>query len=68
MNRQEYMEGGWKFTQTTPAPEGVILDTKYHDDDGCMHKRPMILRDRVWGSPDGELYVYYRPTHWREQA
>ena len=24
-------------------------------------------RGRLWFFPDGSMYVYYTPTHWRDQ-
>jgi len=37
----------------TQAPKGMIQDLK--------------LVGKLWYFPDGSIYVYYTPTHWREK-
>jgi len=46
------------------APEGRLVMTKVHDTDGVRNEQPMCLRSNLWFV--SEMYVYYRPTHWRD--
>jgi hypothetical protein len=50
------------------APEGVVVETKIHDDCGCRNEGKLKRRGRLWWFPDGSMYVYYVPTHWRHEA
>ena len=59
------MSGDW---QTGLAPEGVVLDTKIDDADGCRNEQRLKRAGNLWWYPDGSMYVYYRPTHWRKPA
>lgn len=54
------------------APEGVEVMTKIDDADGERNVQPLVKRTRIPGetrpmfwTPDGAMYVYYSPTHWR---
>jgi len=49
------------------APDGVVLDTKIDDGHGERNVQPLKLVGRLWFLADGSMYVYYRPTHWRER-
>lgn len=53
--------------QTTPSPENIVLETKIDDADGCRNEALLKRRGNLWWTADGEMYVYYRPTHWRFQ-
>lgn len=46
------------------APEGVLVMTKIDDSDGVRNEQTLIKQGHLWFS--GDMYVYYRPTHWRE--
>jgi hypothetical protein len=39
--------------------------TKIDDADGCRNEAMLRRRGNLWWTPDGEMYVYYRPTHYR---
>jgi len=41
------------FVVETKSPSGMIQDLK--------------LVGKLWYFPDGSMYVYYTPTHWREK-
>jgi len=58
-------KNGWYDIST--APEGVLVETKIHDQDGARNVQMMKRRGRLWfiGSGGTEMYVYYAPTHWR---
>lgn len=54
------------------APEGVEIETKIDDGDGIRNVQTLVKRTRIPGKtcpmfwyPDGSMYVYYTPTHWR---
>jgi hypothetical protein len=59
-------DDGWKSTDSGLPPVNVVVDTKIHDADGCRNEQPLKWSGRVWFLADGSMYVYYRPTHWRE--
>jgi len=54
------------------APLGVTVDTIIQDADGARNHQPLKASQRnpecrvMWWFPDGSMYVYYTPTHWRE--
>jgi hypothetical protein len=54
---------GWIPAQL--APEGVVGETKIDDGQGVRNVTTLKRRGRLWFVPDGSMYVYYAPTHWR---
>lgn len=46
------------------APSGRLVMTKIDDSEGVRNEQPMNRSGNLWFA--GEMYVYYRPTHWRE--
>jgi hypothetical protein len=55
---------GWKTTDT--APDGWVVMTKIEDGNGVRNEQALKRSGNLWWVPDGSMYVYYRPTHWRE--
>lgn len=53
----------WRPVAT--APEGVVVETKIDDKDGVRNVQTLKRQGRLWFYPDGSMYVYYTPTHWR---
>jgi hypothetical protein len=53
----------WNEIET--APDGETVLTKISDDDGERNEQRLVRRGNLWWLPDGSMYVYYRPTHWR---
>jgi hypothetical protein len=47
-------------------PEGAVVATKIDDGTGVRNEQPLKRVGRLWFFPDGSMYVYYTPTHWRE--
>jgi hypothetical protein len=54
------------------APEGVEVMTKIDDGQGERNVQSLVKKTRIpgetrpmWWTPDGSMYVYYEPTHWR---
>jgi hypothetical protein len=58
----------WNIASQVLAPEGVEVETKIHDKDGERNVQTLRRRGRLWWIPDGSMYVYYTPTHWRLRA
>lgn len=56
---------GWRSTTEDPPPERVEVETKIDDDHGCRNECTLQRIGRLWWVPDGSMYVYYTPTHWR---
>jgi len=59
--------GEWKTVRDELPPAGEVVDTKIDDADGIRNEQPLkqISGNRLWWFPDGSMYVYYTPTHWR---
>ena len=53
----------WKTIDT--APDSAAVETKIEDADGMRNVQCLVKRGALWWLPDGSMYVYYRPTHWR---
>ena len=47
------------------APENIVVQTKIDDTNGCRNEQTLKRRGHLWWTPDGEMYVYYTPTHWK---
>lgn len=56
----------WIKTSCKLPPEETVVETKIDDSKGCRNVQKLKRRGRLWFSPDGSMYVYYTPTHWRE--
>ena len=54
----------WNRTRDILPKEHVIVETKI--DDGNGHQQNLYRYGNLWFFPDGSMYVYYTPTHWRE--
>lgn len=46
-------------------PDGLVVETKISDEHGERNVQKLKRSGRLWWSPDGSMYVYYTPTHWR---
>lgn len=56
----------WRNTaQQNPHP-GVVVETKIDDNKGVRNQQPLKRVGNLWFFPDGLMYVYYTPTHWRD--
>lgn len=54
----------WQSTEM--APEGVEIMTKIDDEKGPRNEQTLKRSGNLWFVPDGSMYVYYRPTHWKQ--
>ena len=48
------------------APDNRVVLTKIDDGQGARNHQALKRSGNLWYVPDGSMYVYYRPTHWRE--
>jgi hypothetical protein len=55
----------WNRCDLVLPPEGEIVMTKIDDDRGPRNEQTLKREGRLWFVPDGVMYVYYTPTHWR---
>jgi hypothetical protein len=53
------------WNPTGSAPQNQVVMTKISDEKGERNEGPLFKSGQMWWTPDGEMYVYYRPTHWR---
>ncbi len=55
----------WQWQSIAIAPANEVVMTKIDDADGCRNEQPLKRINRLWFFPDGSMYVYYTPTHWK---
>lgn len=60
------MLDAWTPVGRKLPPEGVVVETKIHDSDGERNVQKLKRQGGLYFFPDGSMYVYYTPTHWRE--
>jgi hypothetical protein len=53
-------------TSESLPEEGKIVMTKIDDANGLRNETTLKRQGNLWFFPDGSMYVYYRPTHWRD--
>jgi hypothetical protein len=46
-------------------PDGVMVETRISDGNGERNIQTLKRHGKLWYLPDGSMYVYYTPTHWR---
>lgn len=51
----------WHRIET--CPEGQLVMTKIDDGDGERNEQKLLRSGNLFFA--GDMYVYYRPTHWR---
>lgn len=61
----KFTPGPWRSVVDYVAPEGVTVETKIDDHNGCRNEQLLKRIGRLWYTQDGKMYVYYVPTHWR---
>jgi len=59
------METNWTSTVARLPTESTVVLTKIDDAKGCRNEQTLMRQGRLWFYPDGSMYVYYTPTHWR---
>lgn len=46
-------------------PNGEVVMTKVDDAKGVRNEQKLKRSNNLWFFPDGSMYVYYTPTHWK---
>ena len=55
----------WILVADRLPEEGRVVETKISDWRGERNIARLYRRGKLWFLPDGSMYVYYTPTHWR---
>lgn len=55
----------WISVSEEKPPQNTVVDTKVDDKDGIRNEQKLQLKSRMWWHPDGSIFVYYTPTHWK---
>jgi hypothetical protein len=56
----------WIRTIDRLPPNDKVVQTKIDDNQGVRNMQTLKRINNLWYQPDGRMYVYYTPTHWRE--
>jgi len=59
------MAGEWMELKGNYPPEGLVVETKIDEGGNCRNEQKLKRIGNLWFVPDGENYVYYTPTHWK---
>lgn len=54
-----------EWLESETAPNGQTVMTKIDDGNGLRNEQALRRSGNLWFVPDGSMYVYYQPTHWR---
>jgi hypothetical protein len=46
--------------------DNIVVETKIDDIQGKRNEQELKRKGNLWWLKDDSMYVYYRPTHWRE--
>ena len=58
----------WKDVRISLPENNTIVETKIHvQGEKVRNQQNLLYRNGRWWTPDGEMYVYYTPSHWRER-
>ncbi len=56
----------WNRIGNVNPPDDLIVETKIDDVHGVRNVQNLKRMGNLWFTPNGSMYVYYTPTHWRE--
>lgn len=59
------MKKEWISVKEKLPPDKVVVETKIDDEKGTRNEGMLYRNGNLWFLPDGSMYVYYVPTHWR---
>ena len=59
---------GWIRTANLFPVEGVVVDTMINDGRCARNLQCLKRLGALWFFPEGDMYVYYTPTHWKPRA
>lgn len=55
----------WTSCNFILPPEGVEVNTKIDDQNGCRNEQKLVRKGNLWFTDTTlSIYVYYTPTHW----
>ena len=55
----------WIACDVLLPEDGLEVETKIDDEAGPRNERTLKRQGGLWLLPDGSMYTYYTPTHWR---
>lgn len=55
----------WISVNTLLPKNGEVINTKIDDSKGERNVQELKRSGSLWFYPDGSMYVYYTPTHWK---
>lgn len=55
----------WKKISEVHPPKNQVVMTKIDDGKGTRNEQALKFDGNLWWLPDGSVYVYYTPTHWK---
>ena len=55
----------WVSTLAALPPKGSVVNTKIDDCKGVRNVDTLLWDGKMWWTPDGNMYIYYTPTHWQ---
>jgi hypothetical protein len=55
----------WMHISRQLPPNGVVVMTKIDESGKVRNEQELKRVNNLWWIPDGSMYVYYTPTHWR---
>lgn len=58
----------WNIVEQILPPNHLVVETKIDDESGLRNQQELKRQNNLWFFPDGSMYVYYTPTHWREKS
>lgn len=56
----------WISVKFRLPPENKTVETQIDDGKYIRNEQELKRRGNLWYLPDGSMYVYYTPTHWRD--
>lgn len=54
-----------KFGPYNQPNQDEVVETCVIDEGGQRMESKHLWRNYRWWTPDGEMYIYYNPTHWK---
>lgn len=55
----------WISVEDRLPEDGKIVETKIDDGKFIRNIQKLKRKGNLWFLPDGSMYVYYSPTHWK---
>lgn len=59
------LRNGWISVEDRLPEDGKIVETKIDDGKFIRNIQKLKRKGNLWFLPDGSMYVYYSPTHWK---